>query len=87
METDTDVTYYWAPWCSSCGTVGPMLEALCKAKGVRLHKINVDAHATPLPPNLSSYTALPIVLIERGDGESVFAGGSVTARVMSDHIY
>lgn len=83
--SDTIVTYYWAPWCTSCKTVGPMLEKLCKERGIELNPVNADESV--IPPILASYTSLPIVFVKRRDGESSFAGASVTVRTMSDHIY
>jgi len=82
--SNTEVTYFWAEWCSSCKTVGPMLEKLCEARGATLHKVNVDEN--PVDPRVASYTSLPIVLIV-GDGyELAYGGASVTARTMSDSI-
>lgn len=86
MESKTEVTYYWAPWCSSCKTVGPMLEKLCTARGAILTKVNVDAHAAAIDPRVSSYTTLPIVLIVSESGEVAFGGASVTASTMNAYI-
>jgi thioredoxin 1 len=32
----------WAPWCSPCKTLGPIIERVSEESGVKLLKINVD---------------------------------------------
>ena len=33
---------FWAPWCSPCLTMSPILEEVEKETGVTIQKINVD---------------------------------------------
>ena len=82
--SDTIVQYYWAPWCTSCVTVGPMLEKLCAERGVTLEKFDADVH--PLPDALINYTSLPVVQIKSKTVNLAFAGAAVTARTMGDYI-
>lgn len=36
------IVYIGAAWCTTCKTIGPATEALCKKYGVELHKLDYD---------------------------------------------
>ncbi len=53
----------WAPWCSACTMVGPVITALAtEYKGLfRIGKLNVDAN--PVTSNRYDTRSIPILLV------------------------
>ena len=42
MAAPIQIVYIGASWCSTCKTIGPATEALCKKYGVELRKLDYD---------------------------------------------
>ena len=42
MSTSIEIVYIGAAWCTTCKTIGPATEALCKKYGVELRKLDYD---------------------------------------------
>ncbi|MBW2039049.1 MAG: thioredoxin [Deltaproteobacteria bacterium] len=59
---------FWAPWCSPCLMVAPMLEELAQELdgGVKIAKMNVDEN--PKTPSLYGIRAIPtLILFKAGE--------------------
>ncbi len=41
-SNDTILVDFWAPWCSPCRMLGPVLEEVCSENNIPFGKINVD---------------------------------------------
>jgi thiol-disulfide isomerase/thioredoxin len=42
MSNPIAIVYIGAAWCTTCKTIGPATEALCKKYGVELQKLDYD---------------------------------------------
>jgi thiol-disulfide isomerase/thioredoxin len=42
MASSIEIVYIGAAWCSTCKTIGPASEELCKKFGVELRKLDYD---------------------------------------------
>jgi thioredoxin 1 len=59
---------FWAPWCSPCGAIAPILEEVVKdnAGKLLLARLNVDEN--PLTPSRFGISGIPTVFItKRGE--------------------
>ena len=72
----------WAPWCSPCQMIGPMLEELAQEIGdkVKIVKLNVDENSTT--PPAYGIQAIPTLILFKG-GEIV---EKVTGAVPKDQL-
>ena len=70
----------WAAWCSACGAVAPILEALASAYAGRLEiaKLNVDQN--PATASRYSVMSLPMLLFFR-DGKLVDTAAGALPRL------
>ena len=70
----------WAAWCSACGAVAPILEALASAYAGRLKiaKLNVDQN--PATASRYSVMSLPMLLFFR-DGKLVDTAAGALPRL------
>ena len=65
------IVHFTAPWCRPCDAIEPHLDAISEERGVRVVKLDIDAHVAT--PARYGVLALPTVI--------VFAGGEPRATV------
>lgn len=60
---------FWAPWCSPCKMVGPIIEQLSTefAGQVKIAKMNVDQ--APMTPTRYGIRGIPTVILFKGGQE------------------
>jgi thioredoxin 1 len=75
---------FWAPWCSPCRAVGPIIDEIAKeyAGRVRVVKMNVDEN--PATPTKFMVRAIPTLVLFK-NGETVeHITGIVTKAAMAE---
>ena len=63
---------FWAPWCTPCKAIEPLLEAIAEERGVALVRLNIDEQLAV--PGRFGVLSLPTVIL--------FAGGEPRATVV-----
>jgi len=77
------ILYCWAPWCSGCAQVGPIMDDFArKAKGrVRVAKLNVDAN--PQTAARFDVRSIPFLFVfDKGQIKDSMPGGLPVAELM-----
>lgn len=78
------IVYCWAPWCSGCAQVGPVIDEVArKAKGrIRVAKLNVDAN--PQTAARFDVRGIPFLFVfDNGQLKEGFPGGPSAAQLMA----
>jgi len=60
---------FWAPWCTPCAKVTPVVEALAAEHGDTLRVVALDVEAHPAAAARHAVLALPTVILFRDGAE------------------
>ncbi|VFA97792.1 thioredoxin family protein [Nocardia cyriacigeorgica] len=68
---------FWAPWCTTCRAMAPMIAELAAEHAGRLTVAAIDAAAHPEPAHDYGVVSIPSILL--------FSGGTVQKRIVGVH--
>ena len=76
---------FWASWCGPCMILKPIIEKVCKDKGVVLAKVNVDDNKTLA--QRYQISSIPVIILFRWGELRTGALGNKSAAEIEKMIY
>ena len=90
LGTGAVLVDFWAPWCTPCAKVTPVVEALAAEHAGALSVVALDVEAHPAAAARHAVLALPTVILFRDGAEVARVTGSSSGkkirRALSPHL-
>ncbi|HVX75400.1 MAG TPA: thioredoxin TrxC [Bradyrhizobium sp.] len=72
----------WAPWCGPCRAMAPMFERAAKELEPKVRLLKLNADEAPAVSARFSVTAIPTLLLVRGEKEIARRAGAMDAKAI-----
>ena len=78
LQSDLPVLVdFWAPWCSPCRAIAPVVEELLADYGLKLKVVKCNVDDNPKVPGKYGIRAIPTLIIFKGGNVSEQITGAV----------
>lgn len=72
----------WAPWCGPCRAMAPMFERAARELEPKVRLLKLNADKAPAVSSRFSITAIPTLLLVRGEKEIARQAGAMDAKAI-----